>query len=215
MSDARTEILRRIAAANGRSIASEVPARIAQRLGNPKAGPQLHWPEPDRERFLTRLRAASASVDQVADLATAATAIAEFLAAERVSEPAVVAAHAMLSSLPLANAEQRPLRSTDRVAVTVAFAGVAETGSLALLSRPETPTGFNFLPEFLVCLLPLDRILSSLEDLWVLIRRERGSLPRAVNLVTGPSRTADVEQTIQLGAHGPRRLHAIVVTDPI
>ncbi len=215
MNDARTEILRRIAAANGRSIASDLPERITQRFRDAHSGPRLHWPETDPERFLTRLRAASASVDQVADLATAATAITEFLAAERIPESAVVASHAMLSDLPLARAERRALRSTDRVAVTVAYAGVAETGSLALLSGPETPTGFNFLPEFLVCLLPLDRILSSLEDLWALIRRERGVLPRAVNLVTGPSRTADVEQTIQLGAHGPRRLHAIVVKDPI
>ncbi len=214
MNDARTEILRRIAAANGRPIASDVPERITQRLRAPQSGPKLHWPESDLERFLMRLRAASASVDQVADLATAATAITEFVAAERAPGPAVMASHAMLSALPLAHAERRPLRSTDRIAVTVAFAGVAETGSLALLSGPETPTGFNFLPEFLVCLLPLDRILSDLEDLWALIRRERGALPRAVNLVTGPSRTADVEQTIQLGAHGPRRLHAIVVTDP-
>jgi len=50
-----------------------------------------------------------------------------------------------------------------------------------------------------------------MEDAWALLRAERCSLPRATNIITGPSRTADVEQTIQLGAHGPRRLHVLLM----
>jgi len=78
------------------------------------------------------------------------------------------------------------------------------------LSGPESPTTLNFLPDDFLCLLPESRIVPRLEDAWALLRAERGSMPRATNIITGPSRTADVEQTIQLGAHGPRRLHVLL-----
>lgn len=110
---------------------------------------------------------------------------------------------------------RRAVRDGDRAGITVAFAGIAETGSLVLLSGPQTPTTLNFLVDDFICLLPAQRILAHLEDGWDRLRAEIGGLPRAVNLITGPSRTADVEQTIQLGAHGPRRLHVILVEDAI
>ena len=56
-----------------------------------------------------------------------------------------------------------------------------------------------------------DRIVSGIEEAFALIRRERGRLPRAVNLISGPSRTGDIEQTIVLGAHGPFRVHILVL----
>jgi L-lactate utilization protein LutC len=59
--------------------------------------------------------------------------------------------------------------------------------------------------------LPAGRIVPRIKDAWDLLRGERGELPRAINIVSGPSRTADVEQTIQLGAHGPRRLHVLLL----
>ena len=52
-----------------------------------------------------------------------------------------------------------------------------------------------------------------LRDLWARLRMESRGMPRALNLITGPSRTADVEQTIQLGAHGPRSVHVILLED--
>jgi L-lactate utilization protein LutC len=87
---------------------------------------------------------------------------------------------------------------------------VAETGSLVLLSSPQTPTRLNFLPDHFLCVLQAERVVPYLEDAWQLIRTEHGTMPRTVNLVTGPSRTADIEQTLQLGAHGPRRLHVLL-----
>jgi L-lactate dehydrogenase complex protein LldG len=97
------------------------------------------------------------------------------------------------------------------VGLSWALAGVAETGSLLLASGPHTPTALNFLVDDFLCVLPIDRLVPHLEDAWQLVRGELGVLPRALNLITGPSRTADVEQTIQLGAHGPRRLHLLLL----
>ena len=60
-----------------------------------------------------------------------------------------------------------------------------------------------------------DADLGPYEDAWDRLRAAEGEgrLPRTVNFITGPSRTGDIEQTIQMGAHGPRRLHVILVED--
>jgi L-lactate dehydrogenase complex protein LldG len=57
-------------------------------------------------------------------------------------------------------------------------------------------------------------VLRAYEDGLRLLRQERGELPRSINLVTGPSRSGDIEQTIQLGAHGPKRLLVLLVDAP-
>jgi L-lactate dehydrogenase complex protein LldG len=56
-------------------------------------------------------------------------------------------------------------------------------------------------------------IVGPYEDVWKRMADETISMPRSVNFVTGPSRTADIEQTIELGAHGPGEIHVIIV-DP-
>jgi len=106
--------------------------------------------------------------------------------------------------------EQRKTTGNDATVLTEAFAGVAETGSLVLLSSMNSPTSLNFLSDNYLCVLRRDHIVRHIEDVWDRIRQQVGTLPRAINFITGPSRTADVEQTIQLGAHGPRRLHVIL-----
>ncbi len=102
----------------------------------------------------------------------------------------------------------------DRVSLTSAFAGIAETGTLMLLSGPESPTSLNFLPADHLVAIARDRIVGTYEDAFTLLRAEVGvgiGLPRILNWITGPSRTADIEQTLLLGAHGPRRLHIMIV----
>jgi L-lactate dehydrogenase complex protein LldG len=102
----------------------------------------------------------------------------------------------------------------DAVGLTAAYAGIAETGTLMLLSAPETPTTLAFLPETSIVVLPAERVLRAYEDGLALLRRERGALPRSINFITGPSRSGDIEQTLQLGAHGPRRLCVLLVDEP-
>ncbi len=84
-----------------------------------------------------------------------------------------------------------------------------------LVSGPQSPTTLNFLPETHIAVLRASRMVGPYEDAWERVRAlyGRGGLPRTVNFITGPSRSADIEQTIQLGAHGPRRLHIVLIED--
>ena len=108
-----------------------------------------------------------------------------------------------------------PAEPTDEVSLSHAVAGVAETGTLVLTSGSDNPTTLNFLPENHIVVIRAADITGSYEDAWQGLRQQYGEriLPRTVNLITGPSRTGDIEQRIELGAHGPRRLHIIVIGD--
>lgn len=102
---------------------------------------------------------------------------------------------------------------SDAVAMSRARTAAAETGTLFLTSGEENPTTLNFLPDTHIAVISKKDILGSYEDAWNALRDIYGArtLPRTVNLVSGPSRTADIEQIIVMGAHGPRRLHVIIV----
>ena len=106
---------------------------------------------------------------------------------------------------------------SDPVSVTSAFAAVAETGTLAMAAGPDHPSTLNFMPETHVVVLPVSRLSKSYEGIWDKLRGAMdaggGLLPRTVNMITGPSRSGDIEQTLLLGAHGPRRLHIVLVED--
>ena len=80
-----------------------------------------------------------------------------------------------------------------------------------MLSGADTPTATTLLPATHVAVITADRIVSGMEEAFALIRSECGLLPRAVNLISGPSRTGDIEQTVVVGAHGPYRVHILVI----
>ena len=80
-----------------------------------------------------------------------------------------------------------------------------------VVSGPATPAAVSLLPETHIAIVPVARIVKHMEDGWALARAELGQLPRLVNFISGPSRTGDIDQTIVLGAHGPYRVHMILV----
>ncbi len=101
----------------------------------------------------------------------------------------------------------------DAVAISAARSAAAETGTMFLTSGAENPTTLNFLPDTHIVVIRAEDILGPYEDAWNALRKHYGEgvMPRTVNLISGPSRTADIEQIIVMGAHGPRRLHVIVL----
>ena len=99
----------------------------------------------------------------------------------------------------------------DRLGITGCFCAIAETGTLAFVPAPDMHTATALLPDTHVVVLRASDVVATMEDAFARIRAARPDLPRAINLISGPSRTGDIEQTIVLGAHGPYRVHILVV----
>ncbi len=100
----------------------------------------------------------------------------------------------------------------DPVGVALARAGVAETGTVVMASGAASPTKLNYLPESHIVVLAAANIVASYEQGLDIARGDTGDLPpRTINWISGPSRTADIEQTILVGVHGPKRIHVVIV----
>ena len=175
--------------------------------------------------FETMAAEVSATIARVASLAEVPGAVAAYLAAHNLPARLVVTPDSALEPVPWAEHPTLELRrgivgADDLVGVTGSFAGIAETGTLMLISGPESPTRNNFLPDNHIVVLRAEQIVPTYEEGWVRLRAlktlEGGhfTMPRTVNFITGPSRTADIEMKIELGAHGPRRLHIVLVDEP-
>jgi L-lactate dehydrogenase complex protein LldG len=121
-------------------------------------------------------------------------------------------------SRPLLQIRRGRAGSGDAVSLTPCLAAIAETGTLMLVSGPDTPTTLNFLPDTEIIVVRAGQVVAGYEDGWDLVRARAGAAPeawpRTINFITGPSRTGDIEQRIQLGAHGPRRLHVVLIEEP-
>ncbi|MGH8619826.1 MAG: LutC/YkgG family protein [Burkholderiales bacterium] len=214
---ARDNILARIRAARGirGPILDAERAEIAADLAAPQAGPALGWDEAAVARFHARAEALSTTLDGVGALEAVPAAAARYLKAGGLPFTAVV--WRSLLELNWAGAgitvAARPARGGDLVGITGAFCAIAETGTLMTLSGAERPPSVSLVPETHIAVLPAQRIVRTMEDAWALLRRERPetTMPRAVNFISGPSRTADIEQTLVLGAHGPYRVHIILI----
>ncbi len=187
---------------------------VESQLRQPSCGPQPTWAEDDVSRFINKLESVAGSVSRLSSEHEVLPAITAYLQQHDIPLKLVSARSSLLDTLAWPDdfaVEQRKAVGADVTVLTEAYAGVAETGSLVLLSGANSPTSLNFLPDNYLCILRIENLVRHIEDVWQRLRQESSGLPRAINFITGPSRTADVEQTIQLGAHGPRRLHVILL----
>ncbi|MDD2704987.1 MAG: LUD domain-containing protein [Acidocella sp.] len=152
------------------------------------------------------------TVARLPALADVPGAVATYLKTQNQPPALVVSPHPVLAGLDFSGLAARTgsTAAHDAAALTYAFAGIAETGTLMLPSGPQTPTVNNLLPDNAIVVIEAARIVASYEDAFDLLR-QTGAMPRNVMLVTGPSRSADIEQTLELGAHGPRRLHVLII----
>lgn len=174
--------------------------------------------------FIRNVEKEFGTVARVADGAEVPGAVAEYLAQQNLPTEMAIAPHPELRAIPWADRPLLKLREgraepTDLVGVQHAWAGIAETGTLMLPSAPERPTTLNLLPDTSIVVLRTSHVVGAYEEGWDRLRAERtdplsgGFMPRNIMLVTGPSRSADIEQTLELGAHGPRRLHVVLIED--
>ncbi|MDH3232413.1 MAG: lactate utilization protein [Alphaproteobacteria bacterium] len=175
--------------------------------------------------FIQMARDAAATVEEIKTLGAVPDAVAEFLAAHNLPSAIVAAPDPALEAVAWDSRETLEVRAgaaepSDLTSVTTALAGVAETGTLVLASGPDTPTTLNFMPDNHIVVLHASQIVGDYETVWATLRERAAAgktdgakkmMPRAVNWITGPSRSADIEQTLLMGAHGPRRLHILVV----
>lgn len=220
---ARDTILSRVRSALGPSASgSDRAAVVANRLAEAPAGviPARGQLAPDArlDLFCEMAEKVSASVERVASHADVPAAVSAYLRSKNLPASIRMGADTRLAAAPWAAQASLEVRSgpsdgTDETGVSHAFAGIAETGTLVLHSGPDNPTTINFLPEHHIVVVDAADVAGDLESALTRVRETfgKGEMPRTVNLVTGPSRSGDVEQKIILGAHGPRALHLIVV----
>ncbi len=170
--------------------------------------------------FCKKVEASEASLQRVKSYAKARKAICKYLADHNLTTHIRTGTDKRLARIISAKeGELRfsvgPSDGSDLVCLSHAQNGVAETGTLILTSGPENPSTLNFLPDTHIIVINKKDIEGSYEEVWKNVRRKfgKGKMPRTLNMITGPSRSADIEQTLILGAHGPLRLHVIVIDE--
>ena len=175
------------------------------------------------ELFIHMAELQFVSFSRVADGTAVPEAIAEYLKSQNLPAELVIAPHPELRALdweasPLLAIRYGTAEAADMVSVQRGFAGIAETGTLMLPSGAQTPTRLNLLPDTEIVVLKTSQVVGAYEEAFDRLRESEASpagrfMPRNVMLVTGPSRSADIERTLELGAHGPRRLHIVLIGD--
>ena len=202
---------------------AQVLAGIRLSLGRTVPAPQPIVPLPGRgprpafegdlvERFVAKMREKSATVLRLGSQAEVGPAVADFVASVKAA-PRLCVARALAGVDWPAGLEVacRAALRDDENSVTPCLAAVAESGAVVTLSGPDTPSTLNFVPDNHIVVVHERQVVRHFEDAWALWRASGQPIPRTLNIISGPSRTADIEQTIQLGAHGPRRLHILLI----
>jgi L-lactate dehydrogenase complex protein LldG len=197
-------------------------AAVSDRLQRPPKGtiPERGHLEPSAQvdLFITMAEKVVATVKRVASADEIPAAVSEYLRSKNLPQAIRRGSDPRLAGLPWQtephlSVEVGPTRGADIAGLSHAFGAVAESGTLVLASGNDNPTTLNFLPEYHLVVVEAEDIAGDYETIWDRIRAVygKGEMPRTVNMITGPSRSGDIEQTIILGAHGPRSLHIIVV----
>lgn len=170
--------------------------------------------------FVTMAVKVAASVARVASFDEVPGAVAAYLREKNLPASVRMGADPRLSTLPWARESALEIKTgpsdgLDEAGVSHALGAIAETGTLALASGPDNPVTISFLPEHHIVVLDARDVAGDMEAVFAAVaaRYGKGTLPRTLNLVTGPSRSGDIEQTIILGAHGPRALHVVLVDE--
>jgi L-lactate dehydrogenase complex protein LldG len=220
--DARSMVLTRIRGALGitkldRARRAAVIRRLERHPRSTIPAQALLSPAGCVSQLAEMLTKQAAEVARVATPEDAVHAIASYLSSNNLPPQLRIGADLSLAALPWKAAWDISrvygrAEPSDKACLSRAIVAAAETGTLFLVSGADNPTTLNFLPEFHMVLVKASDIVGSYEEAWDRLRKIYGerTLPRTVNMISGPSRTADIEQTIVRGAHGPRRLYVLI-----
>jgi L-lactate dehydrogenase complex protein LldG len=214
--------IRRALGVTGREIARN--AAVDDRLRRaPRGVIPARGQLPGAERialFSTMATAVGATVERLPRPDDVPGAIVTYLRARNLPTSIVAGSDPLLAGLPWGKTpvavRHGAAEDRDVVGLSRAIAGVAESGTLVMASGKYNPTTINFLPETHLVVIHAEDIVGDYESVWARVRTAigKGQMPRTLNLITGPSRSADIEQKIMLGAHGPRRLHIMIIGNP-
>jgi len=196
--------------------------RVETRLADPPRGvipARGQLPHAEQVKlFRAMAEEVSATVDEAASIDDVPGAIAGYLRDNNLPQTIRHGDDALLKAVPwnkekLLQVETGISDGSDPVGISRAFAGIAETGTMILASGPDNPSTLNFLPPTHIVVIEKDKIVGDYESAFERMREAygKGQMPRTTNMITGPSRSADIEQTLLLGAHGPVRLHIVIV----
>lgn len=210
---AREEILTRIRASLGRANATGAPA------GLPPA--RIVIPDVPVERRIEKFTAALEKLNGKVHRATSRDDAREYVSRllngrTAVTSNAPFLAECGVFSIPNVTAggsDRLPLRdmcATLDAGITSADYALSDTGSLVMISSTEEARLVSLLPPLHIALVPLDRLLTGLDELYSLLPVPSGRSSSMV-FITGPSRTADIEQILVRGVHGPGEIHVVLV----
>lgn len=219
--DGRAEVLARIGRALKRDApsldTSVAPEAVRVRLGSPGRHTRPFVGEDLVDRAVRLMEEVLMDVVRLQTRADVPEAMRDWLAGHG-QDGAVTVAPALRdidfpADYPLA-VRRGAADGVESTSLTPCIAAVAETGSVVFASTADTPATLNFLPENHVVVLHEGQIVAHVDDVFPQLRSMATGgtpMPRAVNFVTGPSRTADVEQTLEIGAHGPKRMLVLLL----
>ncbi len=222
MDSARARILSRVRRSAAQADEAARIALVEERLRHPQQNLVPERGQGDEAHriatFTRMMEAVGGTVEVLDDINDVPAAVAGYL--RDTNRPARIrrGKDEKLATLPWHRTQtlevaEGPAEDSDTASLTHAFAGVAESGTVVQLSGPDNPTTLNFLPEAHIVLLDAQDLHASYEEGWARLRQVYGpgQMPRTVNMISGPSRTADIEQTIVRPAHGPKDMHVIIV----
>lgn len=140
-----------------------------------------------------------------------ASAVADLLRAKNLPAEIHIAPDAQPMDIGALTMKRTP-PGPDDTALTTAPLAIAETGTLTYPATMENPASWHFRAGFEIAVLRASDILPHMEKALARVKG-KGALPHTINFVTGPSRTGDIEQTLELGAHGPKALAILIVRE--
>ena len=218
MTEARSDILNRIRRRRGATPPQHEIIEALAELGMAPPAPEAEGsPLQALER---QLQENHVSVEHANNRASAVQCIARYVYQRYRNYRVVAGNDARLAAMPWRDAgvlvRFGAAAPQDRLAITYALLGVVESGSLAVFSSRHNPGSNNWLPQDHIILCDASDIVADYEHAWRELRQRQTQLgaPRGIHFISGPSATADIGFQMVFGAHGPQRLHVIIVGAP-